>query len=171
MRRRPEPQPNRAGWAALAAATALAAAPALLFARVRIEGESMSPTLLPGDRVLVARVTGRLRVGDLVVVCDPRQRSRRVVKRVVAISPGAIEVRGDNPAASTDSRHFGPVPLALVRGVLLYRYQPSGAAGRIPRGGSGVEAGPRGPIWPRSFTRPSDLSGDQPRRDPPGREN
>ena len=78
----------------------------------------MNPTLSPGDRVLVVGGLGPLRpplrVGDLVAVVDPRDAGRIVVKRVAAVEEGLVDVRGDNEAASTDSRHFGPVAAGAV---------------------------------------------------------
>jgi hypothetical protein len=64
---------------------------------------------------------------------DPRHPADAtlLVKRVAAVTPGGVEVRGDNPAASTDSRTFGPVPRALLAGPVLYRYWPRERAGRI----------------------------------------
>jgi len=58
-----------------------------------------------------------------------------VVKRVEQVAGGpvvgdVIVVRGDNPAASTDSRTFGPVPASSVQGRVLYRYFPPGRQGR-----------------------------------------
>ena len=35
------------------------------------------------------------------------------------VPPGHCWIIGDNLPASRDSRHFGPVPLALVRGKVL----------------------------------------------------
>ncbi len=104
-----------------------------LFGRIVVEGDSMRPTLLPGDRLLVLR-GGRARPGDLVVSADPRERSRVVVKRVAAVGPEGLTVHGDNPAASTDSRSFGP--LRRVDGRALYRYHPAHRAGRLA-GGTG----------------------------------
>jgi hypothetical protein len=43
---------------------------------------------------------------------------------VVKASAAGLTVRGDNPSASTDSRDFGPVPAASVRGRVVYRYAP-----------------------------------------------
>jgi nickel-type superoxide dismutase maturation protease len=101
--------------------------------RVTVTGLSMAPALLPGDRLLVLR-TRRVRVGDTVVVRDPRDPSREVVKRVSALDPGgAVEVRGDHPAVSTDSRTFGTVPQALLVGRVIYRYAPAARIGRIMR--------------------------------------
>ena len=90
----------------------------------------MRPTLEPGDRVLLLR-TRRTRPGDLVVVPDPRQPRRMMVKRVVAASPSGVTIKGDNLEASTDSRQFGAVPRASVRGRVVYRYLPHSRRGRI----------------------------------------
>jgi nickel-type superoxide dismutase maturation protease len=96
--------------------------------RLEVVGDSMLPTLLPGDRLLV--VARRPRRGDLVAVPDPREHSRLLIKRVVDVSAaGGVVVRGDNPAASTDSRDFGPVPASSVAGVAVYRYGPPARVG------------------------------------------
>ncbi len=88
----------------------------------------MVPSLHPGDRLLAVRVT-RARPGALVVVADPRQPLRRLVKRVVAADEQGLVVLGDNPHASTDSRAFGPVPSVWAR--VVYRYHPRARAGMV----------------------------------------
>ncbi len=93
--------------------------------RVEVFGESMQPTLQPGDRLLVVR-TPKARPGQLVAVPDPRQPDRTLIKRVAAISGGTLTVRGDNPAATTDSRTFGPVGRSTIRGRAVFRYFPAG---------------------------------------------
>ncbi len=93
----------------------------------------MLPVLAAGDRLLVV-VTRRVRAGDVVVVRDPAEPGRLVVKRVLRVAAGAIEVRGDNAAASRDSRDYGPVPRRLVVGRACWRYHPQGRTGRIARG-------------------------------------
>jgi hypothetical protein len=65
------------------------------------------------------------------VIRDPRQPSRLMLKRIFATSPGRVDVRGDNPQASTDSRHFGAVAAQSVVGRVVYRYAPPSRAGRI----------------------------------------
>jgi nickel-type superoxide dismutase maturation protease len=103
--------------------------------RLRVAGESMVPVLLPGDRLLVWRGLGPfrppIRVGDLVALADPRDPARVVVKRVAGRDGTEIFVRGDNEAASTDSRHFGPVPAAAIRGRVIYRYLPEDRRGLL----------------------------------------
>jgi nickel-type superoxide dismutase maturation protease len=94
--------------------------------RYRVEGESMSPGLQPGERVVVNRLAYWLREprpGDVVVLRDPRQRDRLLVKRIEARDDdGRWLVAGDNAAASTDSRAFGLVERALILGKVWFRY-------------------------------------------------
>jgi len=97
--------------------------------RVEVVGDSMRPTLEPGDRLVLSRLR-RARPGDLVAVSDPRQPRRIVVKRLVDVTALGFTVLGDNPAASTDSRVFGPVSPGALRGRVVYRYHPLHRRGR-----------------------------------------
>ncbi len=112
--------------------------------RVEVAGRSMEPGLLPGDRVLVVRRPwGKAlgpRVGDVVALHDPRRPARLLVKRVSMVEgrTGMVEVTGDARDASTDSRAFGPVPMSLVVGRVVYRYGPIGRSGLIDRTESGL---------------------------------
>ena len=128
-------RPSRLRWVlplgSVLTAAFFGAARAAGLRRVVVEGTSMLPTLAPGDRLLVAR-TGRPVPGDLVAVPDPRAPRRLLVKRVAALSGGQVELRGDNPGHSTDSRSFGPVPVAALRGRVVRRYAPAGRRGRVP---------------------------------------
>ncbi len=90
----------------------------------------MLPTLCDGDRCAVRR-TRRVGPGDLVVLLDPEEPSRLLVKRAVEVSPRGLLVVGDNPGASRDSRNFGAVPLESLVGVAWYRYGPAGRIGPV----------------------------------------
>jgi nickel-type superoxide dismutase maturation protease len=105
------------------------------YRRFEISGRSMLPGLQPGDWVLVDEWAYRKSPparGHVVVVADPRELSRHLVKRVAYVE-GSTELRveGDNPAESTDSREFGPVPVSLVVGRVRWRYWPLSRAGTI----------------------------------------
>jgi len=138
--------------AAVAAAAAAAAVAWRSLRRVEVGGTSMSPALLPGDRlVVVARPWPPPRwprPGEVIAVRDPRDPSRVLVKRVAAVDRpgGTLEIAGDAPDASTDSRQFGPVPRASVVGRAVYRYAPAGRSGPGPWPGStiGPDAKPQG---------------------------
>lgn len=113
----------------------LLASAALLAARgrldvVQVRGRSMAPTLLPGDRLLVARLPAR--VGDVVLAHDPRDPRRELIKRVAAIDAAGVVLRGDNPAASTDARTFGALPPGAIAWRAVGRYWPMERIGTIP---------------------------------------
>lgn len=98
--------------------------------RFEVAGHSMSPTLRHGEYVLATRLNrgGSLRVGHIVLARDPRETRRVVVKRVGALGPSGVWLRGDNPAASTDSRQFGPVHPSLVIARVRAVYWPPTSA-------------------------------------------
>lgn len=124
---------RRAGWGALAIAGLVVGALATT-RRVVVEGESMAPTLSPGDRLLLLRLpeplrAGLVRPGTLVAARDPRLPWRLLVKRVGVVEGGRVTLVGDDPTRSTDSRAFGPIDVGDVLGVVLYRYARAARAG------------------------------------------
>jgi nickel-type superoxide dismutase maturation protease len=102
--------------------------------RIEVEGESMTPTLEPGDWLVAIRVR-QVRPGMLVVVEHPERPGYEMVKRVAAapgdrigdrtLGPDEYWVTGDNEEASTDSRRFGTVSSASICGQVLFRYLPT----------------------------------------------
>ncbi len=98
---------------------------------VVVRGESMAPTLRPGDRLIIEALTLRRRaprVGEIVLAADPRAPERELVKRVAGLDPASdlVDLRGDAPDASTDSRTFGAVPRGMIRWRVAVRYWPPG---------------------------------------------
>ncbi|MFG1700206.1 S24 family peptidase [Nonomuraea sp. NPDC049309] len=88
--------------------------------RVRVEGDSMRPALLPGDWLLVRRGAA-VRPGDLVVARMPGD-GRLIVKRAQWRSDEGWWLESDNQRASgrRDSWDFGPVRDIVGRVVLRY---------------------------------------------------
>jgi nickel-type superoxide dismutase maturation protease len=100
--------------------------------RVQVQGSSMIPTFLPGDR-LVLIPPFKMRPGCVVAIADPRMADRLMIKRVARLDSRTVEVLGDNPDASTDSRHFGPIDRQAIVGRVLLRYGPPDRAGWWPQ--------------------------------------
>ena len=87
--------------------------------RIAVVGSSMEPTYRDGDRLTAVRRWRRVRVGDVVVVPDPRDPRRPLLKRCAARDARRLDLRGDNPSASTDSRDFGWVEERRVRWLVV----------------------------------------------------
>jgi signal peptidase I len=65
----------------------------------RVPSSSMEPTVPPGGRVLVDKITyqaGPVRRGDVVVFMNPDQRYRDYVKRIIALPGDTVEMRDDD---------------------------------------------------------------------------
>ncbi|KAG9246075.1 signal peptidase-like protein I, partial [Calycina marina] len=117
-------------------------------------GASMLPTVeIYGDSLLVSKLYRRgrgVKVGDVVSFAGVHEPETEAVKRVLGMegdyvlrnSPGAKHddmiqagrqvpqghcwVVGDNLEYSRDSRHFGPIPLALIKGKIVAKVLPWG---------------------------------------------
>lgn len=118
---------------------------------MQVTGDSMMPGFRAGDRLLLGPPWWT-RPGQVVAVIDPREPGRLLVKRVHAINRSVIEVRGDNGAASTDSRQFGPLPRSSLAGRVIYRYAPAERVGWLPgratRPGGSTPSGSRHAVPP-----------------------
>ncbi len=84
-----------------------------------VDGESMSPLLKSGDKILVDP-RASIAVGDIVLACHPYKQSSKLIKRVAEISTsGEYFLTGDNPEYSTDSRTFGKIHTADIVGKVV----------------------------------------------------
>ncbi len=86
-----------------------------------VHGDSMRPTLAPGDRLLVLW-GARVRPGRVVVARFAD--GTVVVKRAAERRDDGWWLRGDNPDAGVDSRHRGAVPEGDVWAVARARLWP-----------------------------------------------
>lgn len=86
-----------------------------LFMLRRVEGESMSPVLRPGQLVIAS--AWKQPTLNSIVIADIG--GHEVVKRVAGIIDDAIELRGDNQTMSMDSRHYGLVSRRRIIGTVL----------------------------------------------------
>lgn len=120
----------------------------VLARRSTVRGPSMTPTLLPGERLLfdrLAYVRRRPKAGDIVLVAHPLRPELLLVKRLVGVPGDVVEGRplggnlfgknvsrggeywvlGDNESESTDSREFGAVRRRDLLGRAWLRYWPT----------------------------------------------
>ena len=85
-----------------------------------VRGNSMRPTLAPGDHILLdpaAYLTAAPVVGDVVIAQHPFERERVIVKRVTSVDPdGRCFLTGDSPEESTDSHALSTLPFHLILG-------------------------------------------------------
>ncbi|KAK9843884.1 hypothetical protein WJX84_005986 [Apatococcus fuscideae] len=118
-------------------------------------GPSMLPTFNPRGDVLIQEhlsVTFKqIRVGDVVFAISKNDPRHIVCKRVLGMEGDTVEVRegrqgelrvekvpaghvwlqGDNTINSTDSRHYGPVPYAMLVGKAFAKVLPLSQAGWV----------------------------------------
>ena len=108
--------------------------------RVEVRGDSMLPALEDGDWAIT--IVRPIRVGDVVVVSHPERPAFELVKRVTAMPGDVVSggkvlasdeywVEGDAGPSSSDSRAFGPVRRADVKGTVVFVWWPSGRRGRV----------------------------------------
>ena len=89
---------------------------------LRVQGDSMSPTLQDGDRLL-ALSTKMLSVRPGRIVAF-RRKTDLFIKRTLSREGDGWYVVGDNPSRSTDSRRFGVVPDSQLQAVALLKLLP-----------------------------------------------
>ncbi|KRX21458.1 Mitochondrial inner membrane protease subunit 1 [Trichinella nelsoni] len=111
------------------------------------KGSSMEPTIRDGEMFIVKSLASQTKTtsrGDVVVAISPEEPSTFICKRVVAIEgepqpshefrrirAGHVWLEGDNKSFSRDSRHYGDVPFALLKGKVIYRIWPWKKRGTI----------------------------------------
>lgn len=88
--------------------------------RFNVFGNSMLPSFTEGQAVLVQKrwFFCQYNIGDVIVCKNPRT-GRLLIKRIQQISQKHVFVTGDNKKESTDSRHFGWVPVENTIGKVI----------------------------------------------------
>jgi inner membrane protease subunit 2 len=129
-----------------------------------VQGISMRPALNPKvdsnisdergnnkiqDIVLMDCISANqnfLERGDVIVLDNPHQRKKKIVKRLVAlpgdwvktrkgdlkhVPKGKVWVEGDNFKYSTDSEKYGPIPISMVKAKVSWIIWPPSRWGKV----------------------------------------
>ncbi|GAQ84474.1 Peptidase S24/S26A/S26B/S26C family protein [Klebsormidium nitens] len=120
----------------------------------------VGPSMLPsfnaeGNIIFVEHISprlGRLKAGDVVTAQSPRNPNAVICKRIlglegdrirvpptmprdsirlVTVPKGHVWLQGDNQFVSRDSREYGPVPAALVKGKVVFKIWPPSQFGHV----------------------------------------
>ena len=86
---------------------------------------SMEPTILPGDRMVLAK-TGRLKRSDIIVFKDPADTEGYLVKRTIGLPGDVVEIAGGHLYLNGKS----PDEPYLNNSYIIYTHDPS----RVPPG-------------------------------------
>ncbi|XP_051885340.1 mitochondrial inner membrane protease subunit 1 isoform X2 [Pristis pectinata] len=110
-------------------------------------GPSMEPTIKSYDVIIsekLSRQFYRIEKGDVIIAKSPNDPKMNICKRVIGLEgdkvstsgpldafkshryvpKGHVWLEGDNLQNSTDSRNYGPVPYALIRGRVCFKIWP-----------------------------------------------
>ncbi|MEM7675359.1 MAG: S26 family signal peptidase [Myxococcota bacterium] len=111
---------------------------------IKVAGRSMTPTLEPGDWLLVRKDRPQQQPdaahlkssasgndtpslptpGEIVLVRHPHEADKILVKRVQSNGQKTFTVGSDNPFEGKDSRHFGSLPAEACLGYVVGSWRP-----------------------------------------------
>ncbi len=82
----------------------------------------MEPTLRDGDWLIYKPLKfiqyNQLNSGSIILLKHPKEPNKIIIKRIFSEKSYGIDVRGDNPLSSTDSRQFGLIQKESIIGLL-----------------------------------------------------
>ena len=94
--------------------------------RFKVVGRSMLPLLQPEEEILIdpyAYQKQKPQINDVILTNHPGDTQLKIVKRVAGVAvDGSYFLIGDNPTASTDSRHWGRIDRQKIIGRVTNRF-------------------------------------------------
>ncbi len=73
---------------------------------VTVDGSSMNPTLLHGDRLIVSNLSKNYEQGDVVVFVAPEYMDEPLIKRVIATEGQLVEINFDKGIVKVDEQEM-----------------------------------------------------------------
>ena len=73
---------------------------------VTVDGSSMNPTLLHGDRLIVSNLSKNYEYGDVVVFVAPEYMDEPLIKRVIATEGQLVEINFDKGIVKVDEQEL-----------------------------------------------------------------
>lgn len=121
----------------------------------RVSGNSMRPTLRPGDLVVTRPAGWGVRSGQVVVLThpDPTGRPRRYVKRIAAVAGDTVEMAAGRVSVNGVAHDPGDAPEAS------YRATWTVPAGHVWVLGDNRAASSDSRVWERPFVPLDELEG------------
>ena len=96
-----------------------------MFRLIRVEGDSMSPTLENGDYILIQRPRSQKNLRPGLIYVLNHDRLGRLVKRLSRIDESGLWFCGDNPRSTTPEK-IGSLPYDALIGRALIAVTPKG---------------------------------------------
>lgn len=111
-----------------------------------IPSQSMEPTLVPGDRVLVSKFIYRFtepKIGEIIVFVAPNDENRDFIKRIVALENDTVEVKdgrlyvnnklskGNYKTMPGDYSNWGPQKIGEDHVFVMGDNRPNSMDGRV----------------------------------------
>ncbi len=74
----------------------------------------MYPAYKAGETIFVSK-SKNFNIGDVVVASHPHKKNQLILKRIHGIEGNLMELWGDNPKESSDSRQFGKIERSSIK--------------------------------------------------------
>jgi signal peptidase I len=77
-----------------------------IFRIVGVDGASMEPTLKTDDRVIITHLFYTPKQGDIVVITQPNELNKPLIKRIVALGGQTVEINPDRLSVMVDGEEI-----------------------------------------------------------------
>lgn len=71
---------------------------------VSVDGDSMEPTLNTGDRVIISSLFYEPKAGDIVVISQPNEKNKPLIKRIIAVGGQTVRIDGETGNVYVDGK-------------------------------------------------------------------